>query len=725
MSLFDKIFKKPAAADIEAAPDSTEAAFPEHAATNDIAVSPIQAAEQVAAEVNAAMQQPVPEVSVDVDAAEVIDPVTPVQGTRTAEVLAFPSRASKPAAPPAEIDVEEPASSAMPGQPPTLEQMRADPNFVRVFNQYGQEIFVPRQQWRDEVLPNNLRTASNNPDELSAVLLNAMNDGFFAEIEGAAAHLRAIDTNAVRGSCIHAIVLLELGRQDEAEQILRAQLEAHGEDAAVLTNLARIHARRGQREEADRILWRAVELDPNLENALGWYLALEHERGGEDRRRSAMARVRALPGSWRVRLWMAKIALDAGDLPGALALYREGLACFPGPVPAEFLYPMSGDLGMSGKLRELIDMTEPYFLPEVHGLPVGNNLIKAHFDLGEIEPAARIMNRLFAMKRPDWRESLGFWDQTISRARRASQPQPEQQGPLEIGMLEMVGPVWRRVGGALEEVFGGAKSDGAPVVTILGGSADLPNVQGEVAMQIADALGRLSRAMPLFLAEQVEFHTVAQGRALLPRVAHGSGGFVLRGSEWGDAEALELAREAERAPDLILRAHVDARAQPWVATGRLMRAADGVELGQVRAEFPAGQPEYGMPALASAVERLLERHGVGSQPAPASYQVPETSALANYLLRLEQLLALRSAVTATGEPTSLSGEREILEGNLGLALQQPGNGTVRALLAATMAAMWRLRPEIAEEFEDRLELLGREHPIGEPLDSITLAMMTD
>ena len=73
----------------------------------------------------------------------------------------------------------------------------------------------------------------------------------------------------------------------------------------------------------------------------------------------------------------------------------------------------------------------------------------------------------------------------------------------------------------------------------------------------------------------------------------------------------------------------------------------------------------------------------------------------------------------------LTGEREILEGNLGLALQQPGNGTVRALLAATTATLWRLRPEVAEEFEDRLELLARDRPVGEPVDSITLAMMTD
>lgn len=732
MSLFDKLFKKQEAA----AAGDVDGGRVQDAARSD-------AAEQVIAEVNTAMAQPLSPIVEDVHDVEPVAE-SPVSEPSTeageepapahkAEVLAFPARtpgASRDETVEAPLkEAELPAATqgdaAAPGQPQTLEQMRQDPNFVRVFDAYGQEVFVPRQQWRDEVLPGNLQAAANNPDELYAVLLNAMNDGFFAEIEPAAAHLQATDTNTVRGACIYAIVLLQLGRQEEAERILRTELESHGEDAAVLTNLSRILATRGEREPAEAMLWRAIELDPNLENALGWYLALEQERGGEEQRQAAMERVAALPGSWRVRLWRAKLLLDGGDVAGALALYREGLTSFSGPVPAEFLYPMSGDLGMNGKLRELIEMTEPHFLPEVHGLPVGNNLIKAHFDLGELEPAAAITQRLFALKRPDWREPLGFWEQTILRAQRAREPKPQQDGPLEIGMLEMIGPVWRRAGGPLEEVFGGAKPLGAPVVSILGGTADMPNVQGEVAMQIADAVGRLSRAMPLFLAEQVEFHTAAQARTLLPRVTQGSGGFVLRGSEWADAEALELAREGELQPELIVRAHVDARAQPWVATARLMRAADGVELGAVRAEFPAGQPEYGMPALASALERLLGQHGVAPQAAPAAYQVPETSALSNYLLRLEQLLALRSAAGSADQPAMLSGEREILEGNLGLALQQPGNPTVRALLAATTATLWRLRPQVAEEFEDRLELLARERPVGEPVDSITLAMMTD
>ena len=49
----------------------------------------------------------------------------------------------------------ESGPESLPDQPaqPTIEQMRSDPNFVRVYDQYGQEVFLTRQQWREEILP--------------------------------------------------------------------------------------------------------------------------------------------------------------------------------------------------------------------------------------------------------------------------------------------------------------------------------------------------------------------------------------------------------------------------------------------------------------------------------------------------------------------------------------------------------------------------------------------
>ena len=163
--------------------------------------------------------------------------------------------------------------------------MRGDPNFVRVFDQYGQEVFLTREQWREQVLPASVQANWDAPDELYAVVLNALNDGMLAEIEPAAARLHAIDSNPVRGACLYAIVLLQVGKVDEAESVLEAFRQRQGDEGSVLTNLAKVYATRNQPERAKETLWRGLELDPNQENGLGWYLAGEFEAGGEDARR--------------------------------------------------------------------------------------------------------------------------------------------------------------------------------------------------------------------------------------------------------------------------------------------------------------------------------------------------------------------------------------------------------------------------------------------------------
>src|ERR1700691_795861 len=83
-------------------------------------------------------------------------------------------------------------------------------------------------------------------------------------------------------------------------------------------------------------------------------------------------------GSHRARI--AQYPARFGVLPGKP---RAGRRESPRRVsPAD-----ERDLGMHGLLPELLELTEPYFIPEVHGLQVGNNLIKANMELGHLHRA--------------------------------------------------------------------------------------------------------------------------------------------------------------------------------------------------------------------------------------------------------------------------------------------------------------------------------------------------
>ena len=141
---------------------------------------------------------------------------------------------------------------------------------------------------------------------------------------------------------------------------------------------------------------------------MGWYEVIHHERGGKEAGLAALRRIAELPGSWRAQLGLARDALDRRDLPAAISLYQRALS-HAEPAPADMLMQISGDLGNQGHLPELLELVGLRFDPGKHGLEVGNNLLKAHVDLGQLDGARQILDQLYALKRPDWKETLIPW----------------------------------------------------------------------------------------------------------------------------------------------------------------------------------------------------------------------------------------------------------------------------------------------------------------------------
>jgi hypothetical protein len=77
------------------------------------------------------------------------------------------------------------------------------------------------------------------------------------------------------------------------------------------------------------------------------------------------------------------------------------------------------------------------------------------------------------------------------------------------------------------------------------------------------------------------------------------------------------------------------------------------------------------------------------------------------------------------QPGFLHGEREIIDGNLQLCLACPENVAARILLAQTMLTMSKVRPEVPQEFSDKVALLQKEHPLREPAQSVVEEMLTE
>jgi hypothetical protein len=622
-----------------------------------------------------------------------------------AEIAAEPSEKLSEASP-------DTSTQQSPQQPPR--------DGIRAFDQFGREVVIPREEWRANVLPGMLQEVWEQPEQLYVLVLNSLNDGFFAEVADAAHHLYETDTVPARGACMWSIVLMQTGRMDEAQSVLEGFVADQGEDGSVLTNLAKVYAAGGEQERAQSTLWRALEVEPNLDNALGWYATQAQERGGEAAAKQALEQIRTMPASWRAQLWLARGELAQGHLDAAKALYTEALARSPKPVSGDLLMQMSGDLGAQGLLRELIEFTAPQFVPELHGLPVGNNLIKAFLDTGNVDAAEIVLRALAGFNRPDWKTAVDFWTGEIARHRGASggraQPgtptgaQTEQE--IQIGMLRIDGPVWLPAISPARGLFGTKNAEG-PSVTFLGGSAESPQDAGATTPQLADALGRMTRALPLFLAEQVDLLGAASGRAMLPwAVSQAPGapsGFVVSGQRWPDEVAVQSVSGEPNFSDYVVTVHVDAEVEPWTADLAFVRASDGVRIGELTREFDPANPEEGLRALATEVLELLgeaERNG-----AQLSYEVPSAASFTAYLARLEQLLAVRCAGMNGVHAEFLNGEREILQGGVALCQDEPENAAARLLLVETLAGIRAVRPKIAAEFLGNLQALESEHPL--------------
>lgn len=579
---------------------------------------------------------------------------------------------------------------------------------VRAFDQYGREVMVPRDEWRTNVIPNMLKEAWDNPDQLYVMILNSLTDGFAPEMLEAGQHLAETDTVAARGACMYGNVLMQLGRRDEAKKVFEQFTAAKGEDGSILVNLARLYAEEGEAVRSMATLERAVEIEPNHDNGLGWLAAQANERGGEAAVRETLEKIAASPLSWRAQLWLARGELSTGNLDGAKALYGVALDHAPKPLPADFLMQVSGDLGSRGHLMELIEFTGPHFVPEWHGLPVGNNLIKALVDTNNLVAADQVKAALYALNRPDWKDALAFWDIEIARVRTAQANTAGAAQEIQIGMLRIDGPIWSPPGTPGRALFS-EKSATAPKVTFLGGTAEAPEQEGENRLQLGDAMGRMTRSLPLFFAEQVQMRTAAAGRAMVPWAVGASSGFVVSGQVWPDATAVEAVRVPENLSDYVVTVHLDAEVEPWTAMLTFIRTSDGTRIGELQAEFSPAEPEKGLPELADEVVELLSV--LGPATASPAYELPGPTTFGSYLLRLEQMLAVRCAAMDGVSPAFLNGEREILQGGLDLCLAEPANVPARLLLSGTYDALRRMRPEIEAEFAEKMASLRQEYAL--------------
>ena len=163
---------------------------------------------------------------------------------------------------------------------------------------------------------------------------------------------------------------------------------------------------------------------------------------------------------------------------------------------------------------------------------------------------------------------------------------------------------------------------------------------------------------------------------------------------------------------------VEATVNHFQSTGTCIATAED--------SFVAAAPQNTLFNLAQRLLAMLADHAeVELQNAPPLYKIPEGEQLPFYLVRLEQLLAVRCSGMDGASAGNLTGERDILDGNIQLCAANPQNVCTRILLAQMLLAMKRVRPQINPEFKEKIALLQKEKTLPEPAGSVIQRMFNE
>lgn len=588
--------------------------------------------------------------------------------------------------------------------PPSEAPVAPDEELIRVYDTYGREMQISRGEWRKNILLPGLQKNWHQPDELYDLIVSALTDGFFNEVDKAAEQLVAIDPLSERSHTIRGIVLMKMGRLDAAEKVLRTGIKSVGKTATLLTNLAKVYAGRGDHPESERLLWQAIQLDPNMENGLLWWAAINKERDGEAGYRRALEKAAAIAGSWRPQLGIAREYLQADDLTAAIKLYEKLLSAES--VTGDLLMIISGDLGNSGHENIIPALIGPVYKPHFHGPRAGLNLLQAYLKTGLRDEGVALLHQLYELNISPFKKHLDDFAHAFDQLVVHTPVQVPEPNNLQVETVSLDRPVWA-LGLRDPEWLFKAKPEDAPGVTFLSFARRCSSeVQAEAQQE--DDIGRLTRAIPLYLAEAVHYWTSFRTRTLIPAVV--GGGPIVFGSE----------------PDVAALCEQLGGDSRYFVTGVIEEIGDGFritcflyETATARCTFEqtleAATENFG--SVMHALEKqLLETIGKSChQPWDSFYQRPAAEAMTPYLTALGQSLTLSMVANKLVPREAIWGERNMIEWPLRMALQWPDMHTLKLMYFSGLGKAFDYGSDVLSEFRARsLQLLKDARQKGSP-----------
>ena len=280
------------------------------------------------------------------------------------------------------------------------------------------------------------------------------------------------------------------------------------------------------------------------------------------------------------RLITARERLEEHDLKGAMAIYDEVLAT--AGDRADVLVTISGDLGSTGHIPEIIELVAPRYDALRHGPATGINLVQAFLAVKDADAAQHILDILFSLQRPELEDRLHGFSNAVAEliSSGAVKGLPEfdapaggMRPPAEVGvaLVTISRPIWSY---GLESVADALPRKEAKVRRVAFAQLSLPDAYADpvaAAKLPEDEIGRLSRAIPLWFAETFYFspHYTALAALGCLHEPNGSKHPAIFSTEWTPDNLRKLVDSTAGGLDYIFTGSLQRETAEFVLTLRV------------------------------------------------------------------------------------------------------------------------------------------------------------
>lgn len=570
---------------------------------------------------------------------------------------------------------------------------------VELTDSFGRRVRMSRTEYRTKVLPDLLKSNANQPEQLVAVILQAVRDGLAADVLPAANRLTVVDKEVERSLSVLALVQRELREFDSAEATLKELRQKRPDSIAAMVGLGMVADSRGDAAKAEEWLWNAMQKDCNHPDAVHGWLQLRHRAVGDAGYEVELRKAVALPGAWRAPLWLARQAVQTGRHDEAIALFRDVLE--RAGMQSDALVMAAVDL-MQMKRHDLIEeLLVPRFQPGRHHPHVGLALLH-HYLAQENEVAgAALLHQMYLHYGHMLGNELQPFTAQFDRLRLAKLPPlPQPAATPKVGLYRIERPLW----------FAGFDDPH----WLLQHPKDLKTAKSVMFFTLAadgpqtlpagseDEFGRLVRSVPLFLAEHVWLSSPHVATAVMSMAENG--GWALMGRPWPEEQLASQIPEADRDRTLLVTGVVRADGEQRRIDLWVYDCATKQRIGHAASE--GKMAELGRMLLQLMAELWPTLGG------PTGFKPPVGNE--DYWTRYAEGLAQLSALVITqsgGMPRDrLYGERYITQWLQATALAEPRWQPGFWMLASALNVLAKLGSPVPKEHARMIAEIFRQSP---------------